>query len=135
VGGGGLPAFFLGFAGRGGAVATGTVTQTRPIHNPPPQVDLELPAALSGGKFVKRGVDSKPFGAVLAVRAVWMPSAGTGTVCVTASPTPLLWIIERSWCQWNEKKTQIGSIAPCTHPGQRGEKGQYDADDCASWVE
>jgi hypothetical protein len=58
----------------------------------------------------------------------------TGTVCGTASPTPLLWIIGRSWCQWSEKKTQIGSIVPCTHTGQRGEKGQYDAD-CASWVE
>ena len=57
-----------------------------------------------------------------------------GTVCGTASPTPLLWIIERSWCQWSEKETRIGSIAPCTHIGQKGEKGQYGAD-CASWVE
>jgi hypothetical protein len=55
-----------------------------------------------------------------------------GTVRGTVSPAPLR-VIERSWCQWSEKEAQIGSIAPCTPTGQRGGKGQYDAD-CVSWV-
>jgi hypothetical protein len=52
-----------------------------------------------------------------------------GTVCSTTSPTPLLWITERSRWHWSEKDTQIGSIAPCTpHTCEGVGEGQCDAD-------